>query len=169
MLRDQFTQRDSTPARGWLACTVVTDGGLSWAEGHRGQLRRRQGPCGGRHSSTWGWRCSTTGWGWGASLSVLLAPRWRSSGGGNEQVTTVASKRSRHGGGGGGEGVLAQQQQGFGGGGIDDMVLAVAACTLVASIMVVRWQQRAREINFMKWFRPKGGSWIYSVKYQSWL
>jgi hypothetical protein len=69
------------------------------------------------------------GCGHGTSSQVLLAPRWRSGGSIDEGAVAVASKRLRHGVGGGGE----------------DKVPTVAACALVASMMVVRLGQRVRE------------------------
>jgi hypothetical protein len=64
---------------------------------------------------------------------VLLAPQWHSSGGVDEGAIAVASKRSRH-----------------GGGGDDNRVPTAIACTPVASLMAVRWRQRAREMKVGK-------------------
>jgi hypothetical protein len=53
-----------------------------------------------------------------------------------------------------------------GGGGGDDGVPVAAACAPDASLVAVRRRQRARETKIGKWFRPKGGYWIYTLKYQ---
>jgi hypothetical protein len=91
--------------------------------------RRRRGPRRGQCSSAWGRWCGMAGWGRGASLLVLLAPRWRSDGGIDEGAVAVVSKRSRHG--------AAVKGSRHGSDDDDDGVPMVAVCAPVASLMVV--------------------------------
>jgi hypothetical protein len=129
-----------------------------WGEGHRGSAAQEVRSTSGSASVRTGvamrhdggevgalpHRCSLLLG--GAPAAAMKGPRWLHRRG----LDTGATKGSQHGGGGSD----------------DDGVPTAAVCALVASLMAVWRQQRAREIKFCEVIQAKGGSQIYNVKYQ---